>query len=173
MTLAEREEISRALVVGESMRSVAARLGRAPSTVSREIGRNAGQDGYRASVADEAAWNRALRPKRCKLVKNRALAGVVADLLRMLWSPEQIAGWLKHTYPNDPSLHVSHETIYRSLFIQARGALKKELLSTSGAREACDARSYTQKTEIHGQIADAVLISERPASVEDRAVPGH
>lgn len=174
LTLAEREEISRALVVGESMRSVAARLGRAPSTVSREIGRNAGQDGYRASVADEAAWNRALRPKRCKLVKNRALAGVVADLLRMLWSPEQIAGWLKHTYPNDPSLHVSHETIYRSLFIQARGALKKELLEhlrrTRGMRRS---RSYTQKTEIHGQIADAVLISERPASVEDRAVPGH
>jgi len=174
LTLAEREEISRALVVGESMRSVAARLGRAPSTVSREIGRNAGQDGYRASVADEAAWSRALRPKRCKLVKNRALAGVVADLLRMLWSPEQIAGWLKHSYPNDPSLHVSHETIYRSLFIQARGALKKELLEhlrrTRGMRRS---RSYTQKTAIHGQIADAVSISERPASVEDRAVPGH
>jgi IS30 family transposase len=174
LTLAEREEISRALMVGESMRSVAARLGRAPSTISREIGRNAGQGGYRASVADEAAWNRALRPKRCKLVKNRALAGVVADLLRMLWSPEQIAGWLKHTYPNDPNLHVSHETIYRSLFIQARGALKKELLEhlrrTRGMRRS---RSYTQKTAIHGQIADAVSISERPASVEDRAVPGH
>ncbi|RZL59458.1 MAG: IS30 family transposase, partial [Variovorax sp.] len=167
-------EISRALIVGESMRSVAARLGRAPSTISREIGRNAGQDGYRASVADEAAWNRALRPKLCKLVKNRALAGVVANLLRMLWSPEQIAGWLTHTYPNDPSLHVSHETIYRSLFIQARGALKKELLEhlrrTRGMRRS---RSYTQKTAIHGQIADAVSISERPASVEDRAVPGH
>jgi len=174
LTLAEREEISRALMVGESMRSVAARLGRAPSTISREIGRNAGPGGYRASVADEAAWNRALRPKRCKLVKNRALAGVVADLLRMLWSPEQIAGWLKHTYPNDPSLHVSHETIYRSLFIQARGALKKELLEhlrrTRGMRRS---RSYTQKTAIHGQIADAVSISERPAAVEDRAVPGH
>jgi len=174
LTLAEREEISRALMVGESMRSVAARLGRAPSTISREIGRNAGQDGYRANVADEAAWNRALRPKRCKLVQNRALAGVVSNLLRMLWSPEQIAGWLTHTYPNDPSLHVSHETIYRSLFIQARGALKKELLEhlrrTRGMRRS---RSYTQKTAIHGQIADAVSISERPASVEDRAVPGH
>jgi IS30 family transposase len=161
-------------VIGESMRSVAARLGRAPSTISREIGRNAGQDCYRASVADEAAWNRALRPKRCKLVKNRALAGVVADLLRMRWSPEQIGGWLKHTYPNDPGLHVSHETIYRSLFIQARGALKKELLEhlrrTRGMRRS---RSYTQKTAIHGQIADAVSIRERPASVEDRAVPGH
>ena len=162
------------MMVGESIRSVAARLGRAPSTVSREIGRNAGQDGYRASVADEAAWSRALRPKRCKLVQNRALAGVVSNLLRMLWSPEQIAGWLTHTYPNDPSLHVSHETIYRSLFIQARGALKKELLEylrrTRGMRRS---RSYTQKTAIHGQIADAVSISERPASVEDRAVPGH
>jgi IS30 family transposase len=174
LTLAEREEISRALMVGQSMRSVAARLGRAPSTVSREIRRNGGQDGYRASLADESAWNRALRPKRCKLVKHRALAGIVADLLRMLWSPEQIAGWLKHTYPNEPSLHVSHETIYRSLFIQARGALKKELLEhlrrTRGMRRS---RSYTQKTAIHGQIADAVSISERPASVEDRAVPGH
>jgi IS30 family transposase len=174
LTLAEREEISRALMVGESMRSVAARLGRAPSTISREIGRNAGQDGYRASVADEAAWHRALRPKRCKLIRNRALAGVVSNMLRMLWSPEQIAGWLKHTYPNDQSLQVSHETIYRSLFIQARGALKKELLEhlrrTRGMRRS---RSYTQKTAIHGQIADAVSISERPACVEDRAVPGH
>ena len=174
LTLAEREEISRALMAGQSMRSVAARLGRAPSTVSREIERNGGQNGYRAVLADEATWARALRPKRCKLVKNRALAGVVADLLRMLWSPEQIAGWLKHTYPNDPSLHVSHETVYRSLFIQARGALKKELMEhlrrTRGMRRS---RSYTQKTAIHGQIADAVSISERPASVEDRAVPGH
>jgi len=174
LTLAEREEISRALMVGQSIRSVAARLGRSPSTVCREIRRNGGQDGYRAALADEAAWERSLRPKCCKLAKNRALAGVVADLLRMLWSPEQIDGWLKHTYPNDQSLHVSHETIYRSLFIQARGALKKELLEhlrrTRGMRRS---RSYTQKTAIHGQIVDAVSISERPASVEDRAVPGH
>ena len=174
LTLAEREEISRALMAGQSMRTVAARLGRAPSTISREISRNGGQDGYRAALAEGAAWDRSLRPKRCKLVKNRALAGLVADMLRMLWSPEQIAGWLKHTYPNDPSLHVSHETIYRSLFIQARGALKKELLDhlrrTRGMRRS---RSYTQKTAIHGQIVDAVSISERPASVEDRAVPGH
>jgi IS30 family transposase len=174
LTLAEREEISRALTVGQSMRSVATRLGRAPSTISREIGRNGGQDAYRATLADQAAWERSLRPKLCKLAKNRALAGIVADMLRMLWSPEQIAGWLKHTYPNDLSLHVSHETIYRSLFIQARGALKKELLAhlrrTRGMRRS---RSYTQKTAIHGQIVDAVSISERPASVEDRAVPGH
>jgi IS30 family transposase len=174
LSLGEREEISRALVTGESIRSIAARLGRAPSTVSRELKRNGGQEGYRAAQADGAAWDRALRPKRCKLAENRALARVVADKLRLLWSPEQIAGWLQHTYPCDKSLHVSHETIYRSLFIQARGALKKELLEhlrrTRGMRRS---RHYTQKTSIHGQIVDAVSISERPASVEDRAVPGH
>ncbi len=174
LTLTEREEISRALVMGESMRSVAVRLGRSPSTISREIRRNGGPERYRASRADEAAWQRALRPKRCKLVRNRALASVVSQMLRMRWSPEQIAGWLKHTYPNNSSLHVSHETIYRSLFIQARGALKRELLEhlrrTRGMRRS---RSYTQKTAIHGQIVDAVSISERPAGVEDRAVPGH
>jgi IS30 family transposase len=174
LTLAEREEISRALVTGHSIRAIAARIGRAPSTVSREIERNGGQDGYRANLADDAAWDRAHRPKNCKLVENRSLASIVADRLRLRWSPEQIAGWLKHTYPDDESRHVSHETIYRSLFIQARGALKKELLShlrrTRGMRRS---RHYTQKTEIHGQISDAVSISERPASVEDRAVPGH
>ena len=174
LTLAEREEISRAMVAGESIRSTAARLGRAPSTISREIKRNGGCDGYRASLADAAAWDRARRPKTCKLRNNRALARLVAEKLRLLWAPEQIAGWLKHTYPCDQSLHVSYETIYRSLFIQARGALKKELLEhlrrTRGMRRS---RHYTQKTVIHGQIADAVSISERPASVEDRAVPGH
>ena len=174
LTLTEREEISRALVEGSSIRSIAARLGRAPSTVSRELKRNGGRESYRAAQADSEAWSRALRPKRCKLTRNRGLARLVADKLRMLWSPEQIAGWLKHTYPCDESLHVSHETIYRSLFIQARGALKKELLEhlrrTRGMRRS---RHYTQKTAIHGQIVDAVSISERPASVEDRAVPGH
>jgi IS30 family transposase len=174
LSLGEREEISRALVTGESVRSIAARLGRAPSTVSRELKRNGGQESYRATQADSAAWDRALRPKRCKLAENRPLARVVADKLRLLWSPEQIAGWLKHTYPCDESHYVSHETIYRSLFIQARGALKKELLEhlrrTRGMRRS---RHYTQKTAIHGQIADAVSIRERPASVEDRAVPGH
>jgi transposase, IS30 family len=174
LTLAEREEISRAMVAGESIRSTAARLGRAPSTISRELKRNGGSDGYRATLADEEAWDRARRPKTCKLRNNRALARIVAEKLRLLWAPEQIAGWLKHTYPCDQSLHVSHETIYRSLFIQARGALKKELLEhlrrTRGMRRS---RHYTQKTVIHGQIADAISISERPASVEDRAVPGH
>jgi len=174
LTLLEREEISRAIVAGDSIRSIAARLGRAPSTISREIKRNGDRDAYRASQAEEAALERTRRPKRCKLTENRALARIVAEKLRMLWSPEQIAGWLKHTYPSQESHHVSHETIYRSLFIQARGALKKELLEnlrrTRGMRRS---RHYTQKTAIHGQIVDAVSISERPASVEDRAVPGH
>lgn len=174
LTLAEREEISRSIVAGDSIRSIAAQLGRAPSTVSREIKRNGGRDAYRASQAEEATWNRARRPKRCKLKRNRALASIVANKLKMLWSPEQIAGWLKHTYPSDESHYVSHETIYRSLFIQARGALKKELLEnlrrTRGMRRS---RHYTQKTAIHGQIVGAVSISERPASIEDRAVPGH
>lgn len=174
LTLPEREEISRGLVAGESIRAIAARLGRAPSTVSREIRRNGGSDGYRANQADEAAWDRARRPKLCKLSENRDLARIVAGKLRLLWSPEQIAGWLTHTYPGDRSHHVSHETIYRSLFIQARGALKKELLAhlrrTRGMRRS---RHYTQKTAIHGQIIAAVPISDRPACVEDRAVPGH
>ena len=174
LTLAEREEISRSMVAGESIRSTATRLGRAPSTISREIQRNGGRNSYRANQADDAAWDRARRPKRCKLIENRALAHIVAGKLRMLWSPEQIAGWLKHTYPGDGSHHVSHETIYRSLFIQARGALKKELLAhlrrTRGMRRS---RHYTQKTAIHGKIVDAISISERPASIEDRAVPGH
>jgi len=174
LTLAEREEISRAVAEGQSVRSIAARLDRAPSTVSREIKRNHGRANYRAAEADDAAWNRALRPKACKLREDRALARTVADKLRLLWSPEQIAGWLKHTYPRE-SHRVSHETIYRSLFIQARGALKKELLQhlrrTRGMRRS---RHYTQKTtDTHGRIIDAVSISERPAAVEDRAVPGH
>ena len=174
LTLAEREEISLAVVAGFSIRAIATALGRAPSTVSREIKRNGGQESYRANQADQAAWDRGHRPKVCKLVQNRALACTVACKLRMLWSPEQIAGWLKHTYPSDESHQVSHETIYRSLFIQARGALKKELLQhlrrTRGMRRS---RHYTQKTDIHGRIVDAVSISERPACVEDRAVPGH
>jgi IS30 family transposase len=174
LTLVEREEISRALVTGHSIRSIAARIGRAPSTVSREIKRNGGQASYRASQADSAACERAHRPKRCKLAQNRALAGIVAEKLRVLWSPEQIAGWLKHTYPGDESRHVSHETIYRTLFIQARGALKKELLEhLRRTRPMRRSRHYTQKTEIHGRIIDAISISERPASAEDRAVPGH
>jgi IS30 family transposase len=174
LTLAEREEISRAVVTGHSMRSIATLLGRAPSTVSREIKRNGGQDSYRASQADESAWDRGRRPKTCKLAQNRALAHIVADKLQLQWSPEQIAGWLKQTYPDDASCQVSPETIYRSLFIQARGALKKELLEhLRRTRVMRRSRHYTQKTDQRGRITDTVSISERPASVADRAVPGH
>jgi IS30 family transposase len=174
LTLPEREEISRAVVAGHSIRSIARQLGRAPSTISREIDRNGGQEDYRASQADQAAWDRAHRSKLCKLTENRVLAHLVADKLRLQWSPGQIAGWLKHAYPGDEGYQVSHETIYRSLFIQARGALKKELMEhLRRTRVMRRSRHHTQKTDNHGRITDAVSISERPATVEDRAVPGH
>jgi len=174
LTLAEREEISRGTVAGESIRSMALALGRAPSTVSREIRRNCGRQDYRASQADQAAWDRARRPQSCKLANNRALARIVADKLKLQWSPRQIAGWLKRTYPNDKTYQVSHETIYRTLFIQARGALKKELLGhLRRTRAMRRSRHHTQKTADRGRITDAVSIRERPAEAEDRAVPGH
>ena len=174
LSLAEREEISRAVVAGQSIRSVATLLGRAPSTISREINRNGGAGCYRAAHADQAAWDRALRPKTCKLVEKRKLANIVAAKLQLQWSPQQIAGWLKQTYADDENYQVSHETIYRSLFIQARGALKKELLQhLRRTRAMRRSRHHTQKTENHGRIIGAVSISERPATVEDRAVPGH
>ena len=174
LTLAEREEISRGLATECSLRSIAASLNRAPSTISREINRNGGPRGYRASQADQATWDRAHRPKTCKLVENRALARIVARKLQLEWAPEQIAGWLKHTYPDDERYHVSHETIYRSLFIQARGALKKELLQhLRRTRMMRRSRHHTQKTQEHGRITDTVSIRERPTSVEDRALPGH
>lgn len=174
LTLAEREEISRGVVAGQSLRSIATSLDRAPSTVSREINRNDGRFDYRASKADQAAWDRARRPKTCKLVENHKLARIVARKLRGLWSPEQIAGWLKDTYPDDENLQVSHETIYRSLFIQARGALKKELLQhLRRTRAMRRSRHHTQKTETQGRITGTVSIRERPAEAEDRAVPGH
>jgi len=174
LTLTEREEISRGVIADQSMRSIAASLGRAPSTVSREINRNGGRRHYRVSKADQSAWDRAHRLKTCKLVENRALARIVAKKLKQFWSPEQIAGWLKRTYPDDESYQVSHETIYRSLFIQARGALKKELLQhLRRTRAMRRSRHHTQKTDDHGRISNAISISERPPSVEDRAVPGH
>jgi IS30 family transposase len=174
LTLAEREEISRYMVAGQSIRSVAARLGRAPSTISREIKRNGGQEGYRANQADQHAWDRARRPKRCKLTENRMLANMVASKLQIQWSPEQIAGWLKQLFTRYEEYRVSHETIYRSLYIQARGALKKELLEhLRRTRAMRRSRHHTQKTDNHGRIVDAVPISERPATAEDRAVPGH
>jgi len=174
LTLSEREHISRGIVAGDSIRSIARSLGRAPSTVSREIERNGGRDHYRASRADQAAWDRAQRPKPCKLVVNRALAHLVAKKLQQLWSPEQIAGWLQCTYPDEESYQVSHETIYRSLFIQARGALKKELLQhLRRPRVMRRSRHKHPKDAGQGQITDTVSIRERPSSAEDRAVPGH
>ena len=174
LTLAEREEISRGLASYRSLRAIALQLGRAPSTISREVNRNGGVKQYRASQADQAAWDRAHRPKPCKLVVNRALARLVARKLQLEWAPEQIAGWLKHTYTDDESYQVSHETIYKSLFIQARGALKKELLQhLRRTRAMRRSRHHTQKTADHGRLTDTVSIRERPASVEDRAVPGH
>src|SRR6202162_928827 len=128
LTLSEREEISRGIAVHRSARSMAGLLGRSPATVSREISRNGGYDGYRAALADDKAWARARRPKRCKLATNPLLRQAVASKLRLNWAPEQIAGWLKRAHPEGECNRVSHETIYRSLFVQARGVLKKELL---------------------------------------------
>ena len=174
LTLAEREEISRGVVAGQSFRSMAASLGRAPSTISREIRRNGGRRRYRANKANQAAWDRAKRPKTCKLVENPALSLIVASKLRQRWSPEQIAGWLKKTYPEDENYQVSHEIIYRSLYVQARGALKKELIKHLRTRRTMRHSRHGNKSgESQGQIKDMVRISERPASVEDRAVPGH
>ncbi len=174
LSLAEREDISRGIATGQSLRAIAASLNRAPSTISREINRNSGLKKYRASQADKSAWERARRPKICKLVEHRSLALIVAKKLQIEWSPQQIAGWLKQTYPDDENHQVSHETIYRSLYIQARGALKKELLQhLRRTRAMRRSRHHTQKTPDHGRIIEAIPISERPASVEDRAVPGH
>ena len=174
LSMSEREEISRGIVAGDSIRAIASHIGRAPSTVSREIQRNGGRRRYRASKADEAAWDRAKRPKTCKLAENRALARIVASKLQLEWAPEQIAGWLKRTYPGDEAYQVSHETIYKSLYIQTRGALKKELLKyLRRTRVMRRSRHHTQKGPDHAQIVDAVPISQRPAEVADRAVPGH
>src|SRR5229473_3516114 len=174
LTLAEREEISRGITAHQSARSMARLLGRSPSTVSREISRNGGYDRYRAALADERAWVRTRRPKRCKLTNNPGLRQAVVRKLRLNWSPEQIAGWLKRTHPEDEFYHVSHETIYRSLFVQARGVLKKELLSHLRSKRTIRRSKRTDPNgDRRGQIKDIVSISARPATVEDRAVPGH
>jgi IS30 family transposase len=174
LSLAEREEISRGLSVNYSLRAIALQLGRPPSTVSREVRRNGGRSAYRAAASDQAAWDRALRPKLCKLACHPTLSRTVSMKLRRKWSPEQIAGWLKRTYPGEVHNQVSHETIYRSLYIQARGVLKKELLEHLRAKRTIRrSRHASLKRDGLGQIKDAVSISERPASVEDRAVPGH
>jgi len=174
LSLAEREEISRGIASGRSLRSIALRLGRSPSTISRELARNGGPRGYRAHQADQAAWDRALRPKVCKLASHPALARKVAKKLQRLWAPQQIAGWLKRRYPDDESLRVSHETIYKTLFIQARGVLKKELLAHLRRQRVIRyPRGHSHKGRKQGRIVDAVSIRERPPEVEDRAVPGH
>ena len=174
LTLLERETISRGIVSRRSARSMARQLGRSPSTVSREIERNGGCDRYRAVQADDQAWRRAQRPKLCKLATHRWLRQIVARKLRLNWSPEQIAGWLKRNRPGEESYHVSHETIYRSLFVQARGVLKKELLLHLRSRRTMRRPGpKTWQGDARGQIKDMVSIRERPASAEDRAVPGH
>ena len=174
LSLSEREEISRGLSVRRSLRAIARQLGRAPSTISREVNRNGGSDRYRAAASDQAAWDRALRPKPCKLACYPTLSRTVSTKLQRKWSPEQIAGWLKRAFPGEAQNQVSHETIYRSLYIQARGVLKKELLAHLRAKRTIRrSRHASLKRNGLGQIKDAVSIRERPASAEDRAIPGH
>jgi len=174
LALEEREEISRGIAAGRSIRRIAARLGRAPSTVTREVRRHGGRSAYRASDADSDAWDRALRPKPCRLASCPELRWRVAQKLALQWSPEQISGWLKREFPADEGMQVSHETIYRSLFVQTRGVLKKELMAhLRTARQMRQAKGGTTKSRPLGQLVDAVSIRERPAEAEDRAVPGH
>jgi IS30 family transposase len=164
LTLTEREEISRGVALGNSLRSIAAQLGRSPSTISREVNRNGGYDNYRAALADQAAWSRALRPKPCKLAGRPALCRTVAEKLRLLWSPQQIAGWLKREFPGEEHNHVSHETIYRSLYVQARGVLKKELLQHLRTKRTIRrSKTASLKDDGLGKITNTVSISERPA----------
>jgi IS30 family transposase len=174
LSLAEREEISRGLCAQRSIRAIARTLGRAPSSISREITRNNGQGRYRAHRADRCAWNRARRPKCCHLAQNPLLAQLVAQKLRSDWSPQQIAGWLERQFGDDKSMRVSHETIYRSLFIQTRGVLKKELTAhLRRGRMQRRGRGYGLKGRGRGKIVDTVSIRERPPQADDRAVPGH
>ena len=174
LTRSEREDISRGIASGSSIREIASRLERAASTVSREVARHGGRPVYRAHEADQQAWNAALRPKRCLLAVNRRLRDIVASKLILDWSPEQISGWLKTRYPNNESMRVSHETIYRSLFIQARGVLKKELMDhLRSKRRMRRSRHASEHGQSRGKIVDAISIRERPAEAEDRAIPGH
>jgi IS30 family transposase len=174
LTLAEREEISRGLATDASIRQIAAQLGRAPSTISREIHRHGGAHRYRASEADAQAWERMRRPKLCRLATHLTLQRIVASKLTVEWSPEQIAGWLKREFPDQGTMRVSHETIYRSLFIQARGVLKKELLGHLRSRRRMRrAQRASTAGQPRGQIVDGLSIRDRPADVEDRAIPGH
>lgn len=174
LSLSEREEISRGIASHESLRSIAARLGRAPSTISREVKRNNGDQDYPATQADQAAWDRAKRPKRCKLDGNHLLIKAISIKLKLNWSPQQISGWLKREYPTEEHNQVSHETIYRSLYVQSRGVLKKELIQYLRTKRIMRRSKHSSlKGSGLGQITEAVSISERPASVSDRAIPGH
>ena len=174
LTMAEREEISRSLNAGLSFRAIAMQIGRAPSSVCREVGRNGGRKQYRATGAEAMAWQRSVRPKRCALASNDRLRSVVAEKLQRQWSPQQISGWLAARYAGDRTMRVSHETIYKSLFIQARGVLKKELMVHLRSRRIMRrSKAATTHGQPRGQIINAVSIRERPAEVEDRAVPGH
>ena len=172
LRLEEREEISRGIAVGGSLRQIARGLGRAPSTISREIRRNGGSDAYRANRADRSAWEGALRPKPCRLALHRERRWRVAQKLALQWSPEQISGWLKQGFPSEQDMPISHEAIYRSLFIQTRGVLKKELtVQLRTARRMRRPKNHNAKSG-QGHILDMISIRERPAEVEDRAVPG-
>jgi len=174
LTFKEREEISRGLAAKLSIRQIAEKMNRSASTVSREINRHGGKIAYRAYQADESAWDLARRPKPCHLAKNGTLRNHVADKLALNWSPEQISGWLKHMYPNDPNMWVSPETIYRSLYIQARGVLKKELCQNLRTKHLMRTPKNTRRNRaLKGQIIDGVSIRERPPEIEDRAIPGH
>ena len=174
LSLAEREELSRGLARGDSLRQVGRQLRRAPSTISREVRRYGGRRYYRAAGADHGAWARARRPKRCRLAQSHLLCTLVAKKLTLDWSPQQISQWLRGTFPDDPELHVSHETIYRSLYVQSRGVLKRELIAHLRRRHRLRrAHPATRTRHRNHGIADAVSIRERPAEVADRAVPGH
>jgi IS30 family transposase len=173
LSLVEREEISRGLAAGLSLRAIAAGLGRAPSTVSREVAGQGGRRGYRAARADQLAWSRARRPQTCKLARRTELRDIVAGKLRQRWSPQQIAGWLKTTYPDVPEMQVSHETIYRTLFIQSRGALRKELTAHLRTGRVIRRPAGTRLPDGRGGRPGIINISERPAEADDRAVPGH
>jgi IS30 family transposase len=174
LKLGEREEISRGLAAGDSYRVIARRINRAVSTVSQEVARHGGPKRYRAAHPDSQAWQSARRPKLCLLSQNQQLQRIVAVKLQQDWSPQQVAGWLRDHYPDHPEMWVSHETVYRSLFVQARGALKKALLGhLRTKRRFRRSRHATYRGQGRGAITDAVSIRERPAEVEDRAVPGH
>jgi IS30 family transposase len=173
LSVEEREEISRGLAVGMSLRTIAVQLGRAPSTISREVAANGGRSRYRASRADQMAWSRATRPKPCKLATRPALRAIVEVKLQRRWSPQQIAGWLKVNYPHDPEMQVSHESIYCTLFVHSRGALRRELTAYLRTGRVIRRPQGVRLPDGRGGRPGILNISERPAEAEDRAVPGY